>query len=87
MTPGTAELKDLEKLSARVAGWLTFADALDRIQDQQIQEYRARRECEREVRCRDLLESNGIMDQVRERVAGMSSIGDECSELGRLGPT
>ena len=86
MTPGTAELKDLEKSSARVAGWLTFVDALDRIQDQETQEDRARRECEREVRCRDWLERNGIMDQVRECAAGMSSVGGESSRFGTLGP-
>jgi hypothetical protein len=86
MTPGTAELKDLEKSSARVAGWLTFADALDRIQDQQTQEDRARQEREQEARRNDWLERNGIMDQVGEHAAGMPSIGGACSKFGTLGP-
>ena len=87
MEPGSAKLKDLEKSSAGVAGWLTFADALDRIQSQHEKEHQAcREEQERGLRCRDLLETTGVMDQVLGQVAAMPMIGRERLDFGTLGP-
>ena len=87
MTPGTATVKNLESSSARTAGWLTFADALDRIQTQDERDHEAsQEEREQELRRRDLLQSTGVIDQVMGQVATMPVIGGKRLDFMTLGP-